>query len=119
MKHEIAFLMELFLEEDPKKFKTMIKNRMDAVTNHLTKPTVVVPPLAPQLAPQYEPDAERVIRAQSPSMQRIMANNPDLIPKVAPPVTPAAAAALAAREALIMGAGKDKPEKGRTGPRKM
>lgn len=106
MKSEVAWLMEAFLEEDYKKLRVMIKDRMAEVTESLTP------------APRYAPDVERVVAAQPPSMQRIMQQNPDLIPKVAPPVTPAAAAALAARQALIEGAGKSKPEQGRTGPRK-
>lgn len=116
MKSEIAWLMEAFLEEDPKKIRVMIKDRMAEVTDSLVAP-------APkrhhvQEAQHYIPDVERVISVQPPSMQRIMQNNPDLIPKPPVPVTPAAAQALAAREALLKGANKDKPEQGRTGPRK-
>lgn len=123
MKSEIAWLMEAFLEEDPKRVRVMIKDRMAEVTESLTAPVVSRGPsmsIPHQSAVQfYTPDVERVVQTQSPSMQKIMQSNPDLIPKVAPPVTPAAAQALAARQALILGAGKDKPEPGRTGPRKM
>lgn len=53
---------------------------------------------------------------QSPSMQRIMANNPDLIPRVAPPSSEGAAKALEARAALIatrgVKAGEAAPRKG-------
>jgi hypothetical protein len=69
--------------------------------------------------PALQSEMDPVIASQSPSMQRIMQQNPDLIPRVAPPVTPAAAQALAARQALIMSAGKEKPEDGRTSKRKM
>lgn len=59
------------------------------------------------------------IAQQAPSMQRIMAQNPDLIPAPPKPKTPAAAAALAARQNLINGAGNEKPEEGRRAPRKI
>lgn len=49
-------------------------------------------------------------------MQRIMANNPDLIPRVAPPSSEGAAKALEARAALIatrgVKAGEAAPRKG-------
>lgn len=107
--------MEAFLEEDPKRVRVMIKDRMAEVTESLT--TIKGP--STTSVPFYAPDTERVIATQSPSMQRIMQQNPDLIPKVSPPVTPAAAAALAARQQLIEGANRSKPESGRTSPRKV
>lgn len=118
MKSEIAWLMEAFLEEDPKRVRVMIKDRMAEVTENLTAPQMG--PMSRSQTPNVVSiTSDPIIATQSPSMQRIMQGNPDLIPKVAPPVTPAAAQALAARQALISGAGKDKPESGRTGPRKM
>lgn len=119
MKSEIAWLMEAFLEEDAKKIRVMIKDRMAEVTKTLTTPQVVVHrgSTLPD-ANFFEPDTERVVAAQSPSMRRIMADNPDLIPKPPTPVTPAAAQALAARQALISGAVSGKQEEGRRSPRK-
>ncbi len=117
MTHEIAFLMELFLEDDHKKIKALIKGRMAEVTDSLT--AIPAPQRTAAQVQFYTPDTERIVMAQAPSTQRIMQNNPDLIPKVAPPVTPAAAQALAARQALIEGANRSKPEAGRTSPRKV
>lgn len=117
MKSEIAWLMEAFLEEDPKRIRVMIKDRMAEVTESLT--STRLPPTiarASQILHEYLPDG---IPPQAPSTQRILAQNPDLIPKPPTPVTPAAAQALAAREALMRSAGKDKPENGRTSPRKI
>lgn len=120
MKSEIAWLMEAFLEEDAKKVRVMIKDRMAEVTDSLTAPVAYRTSGYLTTTPNAQLENATIsISAQSPSMQRIMQSNPDLIPKVAPPVTPAAAQALAARQALIMGAGKDKPDEGRKSPRKM
>jgi hypothetical protein len=94
---------------------------MAEVTECLTSPPIFIPRTAgvnPNM-PALQSEMDPVIASQSPSMQRIMQQNPDLIPRVAPPVTPAAAQALAARQALIMSAGKEKPEDGRTSKRKM
>lgn len=123
MKSEIASLMELFLEDDPKKLKRMIKDRMAEVTENLTAPPPIIAPYMQSHAQAFTQEVNEIVRNpamanQSPSMQRLMRENPDLVPKIAPPVTPAAAQALAARQALIMGAGKEK-EDGRTSKRKM
>ncbi len=114
MKTERVFLMELFLEEKlPREIKILIKNRFQ----ELDEPTQRerTENLSP-LAHMYS--EESAIAKQSPSMQKLMQQNPDLIPKPPVPVTPAAAQALAARQALLNSAGKEKPENGRTSPRK-
>lgn len=102
MKSEIAWLMEAFLEEDYKTVRKMIKDRMAEVTQNLTQPQTMAAVQRIMSQPQYaDPNPDPIRSQQSPSMQRIMAQNPDLIPQAAPPVSPAAAQALAAREALI------------------
>lgn len=109
VKTERVFLMELFLDDKlPKCIKEKIKDRfqeMDEPQMVVTRPQIVVP--------------ENVLSQQSPSMQRLMQQNPDLIPKPPVPVTPAAAAALAQRQALLNAAGTEKPESGRKSPRKI
>lgn len=109
MRSERVFLMELFLEEKlPKEIKIMIKNRFQELED---VPARQITLTASQVGPSSD-----VVAAQSPSMQRMMMQNPDLVPKIAAPVTPAAAQALAARHALLNQG--EKPEKGRSSPRK-
>lgn len=125
MKSELGFLMDLFLSDDvPAPIKKLVAKRIRDVEENMTKPHVAInsPSFTIQNAPHQIPS---VIAQQSPSMQRIMAQNPDLIPQavaspvvVAPPETPAAAEALQRRAAIINGTGKSKPLEGKTGPRK-
>jgi len=112
---ERTFLMKVFAREDAtKEMREMIIKRCEELDNAMD----YAPPTPRAVFPTNNPDIGR----QSPSMQRIMANNPDLIPQapVAPvPVSPAAAQALAARQALISGAMNERPEPGRTSKRKI
>lgn len=110
MKTERVFLMELFLDDElPKKIKERIKDRFQ----EMEEPQIVV------TQPRMVVSNDTSISNQSPSMQRLMANNPDLIPKPPVPATPAAAQALAARQALLQNATNEKPESGRRSPRKI
>jgi hypothetical protein len=116
MRTERVFLMELFLDDElPKNIKIKIKERFEEM--EVDGPKFMRPD------PNYEVRAftggAEHGAVQSPSMQRLMNQNPDLIPKPPQPVTPAAAQALAQRQALLNSAGKEKPEGGRTSPRKI
>lgn len=114
---EIAWLMEAFLEEDYKTLRKKIQKRMAEVTESYSIPQIGS--ARPQHTPNVVPlSQDPIIAKQSPSMQRIMMENPELIPKIAPPVTPAAAAALQARQALIQKSVKGEAEPGRKSPRK-
>lgn len=112
MKSELSFLIDLVLEDDlPAKFKKQCKDRIREVEkNYTTQPQQSVPRGTKALAIP-------IVASQSPSMQRLMAENPDLIPRPPVPVTAQAAQALAQRQALINGALNDKDEK-RTSARK-
>jgi len=129
---ELSFLMDLFLCDDlPRNLKLMVSDRIREVeANLLQAPPMpqiprgtnwgTIPIPAPPLPPLPEP-ASPVVAQQSPSMQRLMAKHPDLVPQVQvpAPVTPAAAAALQQRASIISrGITTDKPEPGRTSPRK-
>jgi len=117
MKTERVFLMELFLDDElPKKIKNMIKDRFQELEEKPDYPTRGVT-TSGYLTHSNNPVVETVVAQQSPSMQRLMQQNPDLIPKPPQPVTPAAAEALARRQALLNSAGKE--EKGSTRPRKI
>ena len=103
MKTERVFLMELFLDDKlPKEIKVKIKDRFQELEE------------APARAEQWNlnrpaqnhvtalgNDISPGVATQSPSMQRLMAQNPDLIPKPPVPTTPAAAQALAQRAELM------------------
>lgn len=106
--------MELFLDDElPKPIKIKIKDRFQELEE-------VSPAQSKSVASNhnYSPQ-DYSTPAQAPSMQRLMQQNPDLIPKPPVPVTPAAAQALANRQALLQSAGSEKPENGRRSPRKM
>lgn len=111
MRSELSFLMELFLSDEvPKPIKAMVADRIREVEESLiTRPVSNVRP--PVALPT------EIAAQQAPSMQRIMERNADLVPPA--PASPAAAQALAARAAIIQrGINTDKPEPGRTSPRK-
>lgn len=127
MKSELSFLLDLILDDQiPKPVKTRLLSRIrDVEKNYATVATQATNIPRGTRAQINSP----IIAAQSPSMQRLMDQNPDLIP--APPVptyaeitaqmvpvTAQAAGALAQRQALMNNALKEKPEAGRTGPRK-
>ena len=121
MNTELSFLMELFLDDElPKTTRAKIKDRIKEVEASLApkQPQMFVP-AGMKTFPPSQPMEETIIARQAPSMQRLMQNNPDLIPKPPVPVTPAAAQALVARQALINGAMSEKPEPGRKSPRKI
>jgi hypothetical protein len=148
MKSELSFLTDLFLNEEvTAPVRKIVAARMKEVEKALTQPDV---PRGTQIVPQFLNNAVGTpppgsvtgiaqtaipphIAKQSPSMQKIMLANPDLIPKAAQvemaqvpppsappaPTTGAAAMALQARNALIhKGITSNKPEDGRSGPRK-
>lgn len=116
MRTELSFLMDLFLNEEvPIVIKKQVADRIREVEEGLVaKP--IMQPILPRI--ELTPESQQFVAKQAPSMQRIMAANPDLIPVPAVAVTPAAAAALQQRAALINGAGNEKPEPGRKSPRK-
>lgn len=122
MKSELSFLMDLFLDDEvPGPIKKIVAKRIRDVEANLTVVTPSVPRGTPQLAPSLPPAISLGPNAaqQSPSMQRIMAAHPEVPVVVAAPTTPAAAAALQQRAAIIhKGLSSDKPEPGRSGPRK-
>lgn len=112
MNTELSFLMDLFLDEElPKGIKVKIKDRIREVEESFKAPQQAI---QPAFAPLQSENT--VIAKQQPSMQRLMANNPDLIPKPPVPVTPAAAQALAYRQSLMESKGQ---ESGRKAPRKI
>ncbi len=111
MRTERTFLMELFLDDDlPKPIKIKIKERFEEME--------AVPVHTSGYMTTRGPELTTAASNQSPSMQRIMQQNPDLI-RPPQPVTPAAAQALAKRQALLQSAGSEKPESGRKAPRKI
>ena len=112
LKSELSFLMDLFLSDDvPTPIKKLVADRIREVEGALTKdaqqPMGVVRNVSAGTAP-----------LQSPSMQRIMAAHPDVPVIAVEPATPAAAEALAKRAAIINGREREKPEAGRSSPRK-
>jgi len=115
MKSELSFLLELILDETtPNNIKAKLVSRVKEVEKNYT-----AQPASIQRVPRGAiTTSNPVVAAQSPSMQRVMADNPDLIPKIPPPVTAAAANALAQRAALINGAVKGDDKEKRTSPRK-
>lgn len=126
MKTELSFLLELFLDDEvPADTKKKVAKRIKEVEEgFLTPKTQLIS--APNNHQHNVPLIVNspVVAQQSPSMQRLMAQNPDLIPAVvtAPaittPETPAAAQALLARQNAIRSGRSEKPEPGRTSPRK-
>lgn len=114
MKSELSFLLELALDDAiPKEVKSRVVARIRDVERNYTQVTEVHK-ITPR-KPNYQVSTTTI---QAPSMERIMEQNPDLIQKTPTPVTPQAAEALAYRQRLLAGAAKEKPEGGRTAPRK-
>jgi len=111
--------MDLFLNEDvPGPIRTLIAKRIREVEASITAPAIVVPRGTPSQPVITAPPAPIGIAQQSPSMQRIMQSHPEVPVTLATPVTPAASEALQKRADIINGRLKEKPEAGRTGPRK-
>lgn len=123
MNTELSFLMELFLDDElPKTTRAKIKDRIKEVEASLIpRPEPIYMKTTSGLTAEniIGGNVNPVVSRQAPSMQRLMQNNPDLVPKPPVPVTPAAAQALVARQALINGAMSEKPEPGRKSPRKI
>jgi hypothetical protein len=112
MKSELSFLMDLFLNDEvPSPIKKQVADRIREVEEALIKPPVTV-------NTHFVPRETTHGVVQSASMQRIIEAHPDVPVVQAIPVTPAAAQALAARQAAINSGMKEKPEPGRTSPRK-
>lgn len=111
MRSELSFLMDLFLNDEvPPPIKKMVADRIREVEETLTQQPVPRGPFPVVVA------SVPGVPKQAPSMQRIMEANPDILPP--PPITPGAAAAIQARAKLIQNAANEKPEPGRTSPRK-
>lgn len=106
---ELSFLIEVLMNHKlPKPTKELVRTRIMYVESMMG----LIPPRPPMPRPEFQ--------GQAPSMQAIMARNPDL---VAAPVaivaqTPATAAALNSRQEAIGISLSGIPEKGRKSPRK-
>lgn len=108
---ELGFLMDLFLDDEvPKAIKIKIAGRMKEIES-IPRQIVSRGTGSNSIDPHF------LVPVQAPSMQRLIQNNPDLV-KPPTPVTQAAALALQERQEAILNAGKEKPDKGRTSPRK-
>jgi len=119
MKSELSFLLDLVLDDQtPGPMRAKLVARVREVEKNYAQD---VTPRVVSRGTKQIPAAmanQPVVAAQSPSMQRLMADNPDLIPRPPVPVTSAAAEALAKRQAIMNGALSEKPEPGRKSPRK-
>lgn len=125
---ELTFLLELLLNHKlPKGTKAAIAGRIKEVEEGLSTKQIFSAHHQVTQAPVKTSPPPAAMANQSPSMQAIMARNPDLMASLEesspPPVTviaqtPAAQAALAAREQIIAMAVSGKPEPGQTSPRK-
>lgn len=107
------------MEKLPAAIKKLVADRIREVEANLST-QVVVPRGTPQLVAPYPlavpPSCVPGVPPQAPSMQRIIDDNPGIIPP--PPVTAAAAEALQRRQQAIKSGTSEKPEPGRSGPRK-
>ena len=115
MKSELSFLLELVLDETiPKPIKTRLVARIRDVEKAFEGTRSI-----PQKAKVTQSNNPQVA-IQALSTQRLMEQHPDLVPQAKPPqpVTPAAAQALAQRQAMINAAINGKEDKERTSPRK-
>ena len=123
MNTELGFLMDLFLDDEvPKNIKKKIAERIKEVEQSFASASVSRGTFSLPAADSVHPGftyGSAIVTTQVPSMQGIMQKHPDLIPKPPVPVTPAAAQALAERQALILNASNEKPEDGRKSPRKI
>lgn len=89
--------MKLFLAKNLDEMREMCVKRSEELDDNLS-----YAPSRPITIPQMQSiTAEPIVAQQSPSMQRLMAQNPDLIPKPPVPATPQAAEALQKRQKLI------------------
>ena len=112
MKSELSFLLELILDEQtPQLIKTKLVKRVQEVEKNYSS-------LPQQTVPRGTKATLPVLSVQAPSMQRVMQDNPDLIPKPPVAVTASAASALAHRQALINGAVNGDNDKDRKSARK-
>lgn len=119
MKTELSFLMDLFLNEEvAAPIKKLVADRIREVEGMLVPIVVPRGTLAGHPLTVAEIAAGAPLPQQSPSMLRIMQQHPEVPVVVAQPQTPAAAAALQQRADIIRSGMKEKPEAGRTGPRK-
>ncbi len=113
--------MDLFLDDEvPQPIKKKLAVRMREVEKNLVSPGYVSTGPPQYRTPQKTSiqTSSPIITTQSPSMQRIMEANVDLIPKPPVPTTAEAAQALSKRQQILNGAANEKPEPGRTSPRK-
>ncbi len=119
---ELAFLLELLLNHKlPRPTKVAVTERIKEVESKLLSPRDVrseIPAPSQGFIPPH-------LIGQAPSTVAAMARHPDLAAALEPPQpvaviaqTPAAQAAVAARQEAINSALSGKVEKGRTSPRK-
>ncbi len=116
---ELTFLLELLLNHKlPKPTREAVTARVREV-EQLLQMTSVTLRQTPAMQPGISGFIPPHLVGQAPSTIAAMMKHPDLVPPVAVVAqTPAAQAALAAREDAIQQGMSGKPEKGRTSPRK-
>lgn len=114
---ELSFLLDLLLNHKlPVATKVAVTERIREVESRLIQsPPSRVPPPSQGFIPPH-------LANQAPSTIAALARHPDLAVALEQPAviahTPAAMAALNARQEAINSGMSDKPEKGRTSPRK-
>ncbi len=111
---ELTFLLELLLNHKlPKPTREAVTARVREVEQGLSAPRMGPAPL------QSLGNVPAHLANQAPSTIAAMMKHPDLAPPIPIPAqTPAAQAAMNARQEAINLAISGKPEKGRTSPRK-
>lgn len=110
--------MKLFLAKNLDEMREMCVKRsedLDSIPQIGYQQNVPTPnrvqPTQMHPGPPADLNADPIISQQSPSMQRLMEKNPDLIPRPPVPVTPAAAMALQDRQNMIKKAINGKRDK--------
>jgi hypothetical protein len=145
MRSELSFLVDLFLREEvPASLKKELAERLkeiEAQMEAIAQPRITVPRGTPlkEIEAQMEAIAQSRITVprgtpqpvivdaslppnavqQSPSMQRLMQQHPDVPVVIAQPTTPAAAMALQQRAELLRKGMSEKPEPGFSAKRKI
>ncbi len=124
---EFGFLLDLLLNHKlPKATKEALIDRIKEVEGRLTQSVMMVP-RGSGITPAQISTVPPHLVGQAPSTIAAMMRHPDLVAQIAPaepaPVaviaqTPAAQAAMNARQETINQAMSGKPDKGRTSPRK-
>ncbi len=123
MTTELSFLLDLLLNHKlPKPTKDAVAERIKVVEEDMRE-MFAASGIRSAPIPQVQAVLDRAIANQAPSMQAIMARNPDLV--AAPPIpveniaqTPAAQAAMASRQSAIAESMAGKVDKVSGRPRK-